>query len=167
MKKVLAVGILVAAFAHSTSFAQSSSANQPGTQDTNRQQAQPAAPIKSERDLYEHLVRASNSPLHRLPPSIKWEFIGSLVFTDKGLGGFRYDFLALLKPTDSRRLLSLFGIQDTASMFDRANGESEAEGLPGATIHPNSARDYLMDYECVSRATCKESLGYVCVTRNC
>ncbi len=175
MRTFLQLGIILAAFAYSVAFAQSSNANRPAAlaeesaaeQGTNGQQPHRFAAVKSERDLYEHLISASDSPLHLLPPRFRWEFISSLVFTDQGLAGYRYDLLAILKPTDRQQLLSLFGVEHTASFFDQVSDESEPEALTRATNNPSSPFNWLYDYECEKPATCKWRIGYVCITDNC
>lgn len=140
---------VVAVFTHGTLFAQTSKAVEPAapaakapTSDLLRgARAQMVTLINSERDLWNHLTTASNSPLNSIPAPSRWEFIGSFVFTDKGLASFRYDILEkALTRTEAYDVLSLFGLQHVASMLEPVNSDPVSSKLeliarPGTTTN--------------------------------
>jgi len=69
------------------------------------------APIKSRADLLRHLRVTQDSPLSKLPPSIRDNFIRSLVFTRYGLASYSYLGLNTVSTTDLYAVFSLFGHQ--------------------------------------------------------
>lgn len=86
------------------------------------------APIKSLADLEHHLTTAIDSPLAKLTPDARKEFIESLVFTSKGLGSYSWRPLAAtLSVTDTWRVLSLFGLQSTTSDVPGPAATSDVE----------------------------------------
>lgn len=139
-------------------------------EDRNRELAFLLAPIKSKADLDRYLFELrqnpeARSPLHALSPAARDRFLNSLVFTERGLGGYYYaDLQAQLTASQIYRVLSLFGAQHTTSLLQGARIESRAdEIIMENTIAPEQPADY-QDYECVSRATCGPRLSYICMS---
>jgi hypothetical protein len=106
--------------------------------------------IHSAKELTAYLQTAKTTPLDRLSPADRQEFLSSLRFGDKGLGSFKYTALESLSPEDVYQVLSLFGAERNTSMITH-----------DATS--NVAVDY-KDYECSSRATCRSALFYICLS---
>ena len=140
------------------------------------------APIKTEVELQEELNNPL-SPLHLLSEYGKQQFIESIVFREDGLGGMSMqDLEAELTPTQIYAILSLFGAQRIISKFDGARIESTADLMllsPPKLFSTSSnklwdgenARDGRQetgpdhkDYACVSRATCAEQQGSICMS---
>ena len=70
--------------------------------------------IASKAALLEYMPRNSDSLLNKLPPLVLQHFIGSLVFTPKGLGSYSYLGLSPhLTAYAIARGLSLLGAQET------------------------------------------------------
>lgn len=136
---------------------------------------QALAPIKSKADLDRYLSTAADSPLDWLSSNAKWEFIGGLVFSDRGLASFRYDVLAKeLTPTQIYQVLSLFGVQRTTPMIKGAKVVTETDRLIAEGTHISSAasggrrdgEDY-DNYWCSSKATCSSMMDSICISSNC
>ncbi len=129
------------------------------------------APVKSKADLdqYQEQLRQNpeaRSPLNLLSPAARDRFLNSLVFTDRGLGGYQYrDLQAQLTASQIYQLLSLFGAQHTTSLLKGARVESKADQIimenDFEIVQPPA--DY-KDMECVSRATCGPRLNYICMS---
>jgi hypothetical protein len=115
---------------------------------------QPVSQIVSAKDLDTYLRTTPNSPLDRLPAAAKQRFIASLVFTENGLGSYKYSDLEALSPTEIYKILSLFGAEHTTSMVTKERPTTQ-QNEPGG--------DY-KDYWCSGRATCSESLGHICMS---
>ena len=130
------------------------------------------APIKSKADLDRYLLELrqnpeARTPLNALSPAARDRFLNSLVFTERGLGGFYYaDLEAQLTASQAYRVLSLFGAQHATSLLQGARIESRAdEIILENTLAPvdGAGGDY-QNYECVSRATCGPKHGYICMS---
>lgn len=126
------------------------------------------APVKSERDLSEHLATklGRGSPLDQLSTHARERFLGSLTFNPVGLTGFRYDDLeAELSVTQAYQVLSLFGAQDTLSKLRLRQATDQDVTLIGlyAAGAPQVPNDHY-NYECVGRATCKWGINYICMS---
>lgn len=77
------------------------------------------ARIRSAADLDRYLRTHETSPLDALSEPSRKRFVESLVFTDQGLGSYRYRELeAELSPRQAFELLSLFGAQKTVAQLD-------------------------------------------------
>lgn len=85
------------------------------------------APIKSHAELVRHLRTVNDSPMTRLTPRARQQFIASLVFTRKGLASYSWEPLTSLSVTDKWRLLSLFGLQSHARDVPGAAPANEIE----------------------------------------
>lgn len=139
------------------------------------------APIRSQRDLYEHLasLQQSNSPLRRLSPAARARFVRSLQFNEKGLtSADTKDLVAELSAADVYRVLRLFGAQHLTTKLpgirfvtaeDRTLLTASWGGDDLCNIQmPDGAGctgDY-PGYYCEAKGTCRSSPGYIC-TRNC
>lgn len=130
------------------------------------------APIKSKADLDRYLEELrqnpeARSPLNMLSPAARDRFLKSLVFTERGLGGYYYaDLEAQLTASQIYRVLSLFGAQHTTSLLQGARIENRAdEIIMENTLAPEQpvGGDY-QNYECVSRATCGPKQFYICMS---
>ncbi|MBI1365379.1 MAG: hypothetical protein GC153_05420 [Alphaproteobacteria bacterium] len=155
-------------------LSQTESGVPPAVQVELRHQAieQALAPIKSKADLDRYLSTATVSPLDWLSSNAKWEFIGSLVFHERGLASYRYDVLAKeLTPTQIYQLLSLFGAQHTTSMIKGAKIVTDTDKLimEGATVSSNvisrgpPGEDH-ENFKCIGDHNCIKSLDYICMT---
>ncbi|HEX6096537.1 MAG TPA: hypothetical protein VF432_09455 [Thermoanaerobaculia bacterium] len=129
------------------------------------------APIQTAEDLDRYLAELqqnpeARSPLNLLSPAARERFLNSLVFTDRGLGGYHYgDLQAQLTASQIYRLLSLFGAQHTTPLLKGARIESRADQLiMEHEVAPDNAPADYKDMECVSRATCGPHLTYICMS---
>lgn len=75
------------------------------------------APIKSEEELRRNIDNPK-SPINRLSPTAKDQFLNSIVFTENGVGGFLYGPLLELPKGDIYRIAKLFGVQFELSILD-------------------------------------------------
>lgn len=90
-----------------------------------------SAIISSRHQVNQFLTTNHASPLHALSSSAREQFLGSLVFTDRGLGSYSYEpLVSNLSVTEIHRILSLFGVQ------------SSMEAIPG--LHAANATERLM-----------------------
>lgn len=121
---------------------------------------QPVSQILSAQDLDIYLRTTPNSPLDRLSSEAKQLFIDSLVFTENGLGSFRYVDLAALSPTEIYQILSLFGVERTTSLVTKAPVSS---GIAKPVIQQSAPADHV-GYWCSGRATCSESASQICMS---
>ncbi len=137
--------------------------------DVERELAVLLAPIKSKQDLDQHLTRNVDSPINNLPLSVKWQFLGSLVFNENGLASFNYDILERhVSPTEAFEVLSLFGVQHTVRLFTGSKSTSRSDRLIMLDADGPSS-SFTMDadhkgYYCESRANCRELDGYICMS---
>jgi len=85
------------------------------------------APIKSKSDLQRYLRTTPESPLSKLPPKIRDNFVRSLVFTRHGLASYSYLGLDAVSTTELYAIFSLFGQQRYLSSIPglKANNETE------------------------------------------
>lgn len=102
-----------------------------------------SAPIKTARELSEHLSTSPRSPVNRLQPAERTAFLKSMVFTDYGLASYSYLPLQKLSISEAYAVLSLFGEQ-------RAIG-----AIPGMAARSSIERSMLF----VSRAGRFSALG--------
>jgi len=130
------------------------------------------APIKSKEDLDRYLEELrqnpeARSPLNLLSPAARDRFLNSLVFTERGLGGYYYgDLQAQLTASQAYRLLSLFGAQHTTPLLSGLRIESRGdEIIMENEIAPVEGTDY-NNMECVKQGTCGPKNNYIC-TSNC
>ena len=71
-----------------------------------------SAPIKSRADLERFISSNPGTPLDKLPPIVRANFIDSLVFKKDGLASLSYAGLGnFLTISETYKLLSLFGMQ--------------------------------------------------------
>lgn len=142
------------------------------TADSSRELAFLLAPIKTKADLDRYLEELrqnpeARTPLNALSPAARDRFLNSLVFTERGLGGFYFaDLEAQLTASQIYRVLSLFGAQHATALLKEARIESKAdEIIMEYTLSADEpiAGDY-QHYECVSRATCGPKSGYICMS---
>lgn len=83
---------------------------------------QPPLRSRAALDAYLSTGADPNSPLERLPPLARRRFLESLVFGEKGVGGFELDDLATeLTPDEILRVLSLFDVEAYASIVHSRN----------------------------------------------
>lgn len=140
-----------------------------------KQVALALAPVKSKSDLEQ--LSMEHSPLDLLSDDAKQRFIDSIVFTDKGIGGYHYaDLEAELTPTQIHSILSLIGVQHTLPKLTNARIETNADMLlmltpqmsysqyGGSAIGIGGGEDDHKDYHCASRATCHEEDGSICMS---
>lgn len=124
------------------------------------------APIKSHAELRSYLARTRDrdNPLNLLSGKGRSEFLASLVFTENGLGGFNKKALeSELTATQIYKILSLFGVQRTASML---KGAKVLDATDEAIMNVPSLMPDHDNYRCSSRATCSQSAHDIC-TSNC
>lgn len=89
-----------------------------------RRNAISLARIRSAADLDSYLRTHETSPLDALSEPSRKRFLESLVFTDQGLGSYRYRELeAELSPRQAFELLSLFGAQKTVAQLDFSHAD--------------------------------------------
>jgi hypothetical protein len=129
-----------------------------------------AAIIHSSDDLNDYLETADRSPLDRLSPAARQRFLDSLVFGDGELGSYSYtDLEAELSVSEIHDILSLFGVERTASMITGArvitdrDREILSRQAPGGGRREITYDDHV-GYECLRRATCTEATGHICMT---
>ena len=134
-----------------------------------REAALLAAPIRSEVDLWRHNAEMPSSPLRRLSPAARRQFMESLTFNEKGVTSFRYDVLEdELTPTEAFAVLSLLGIQHTVPMLDAAEPKTSLDRAlmrPTPSFGHDEITDHKM-YRCESRGTCVGDNDRIC-TSNC
>jgi hypothetical protein len=118
--------------------------------------------IQSAEQLDSYLQSTSNSPLHLLSADARQRFIASLVFSDRGLGSFRYTELEKLSATEIAQILGLFGVERTTSLITKARVSTEADK---ALMRFVPLKDH-EGYDCTGRATCRKSIDAIC-TSNC
>lgn len=138
------------------------------------------APIQSAADLQQYQVDHARigSPLDRLSPSAKQRFLSSLTFSDKGLASFSYaDLQDELTPSQIYQVLTLFGVQRTASFARHARIETDTDrmilGAPSVAPQTCTINSTLAGagcdhegYRCIERATCALAMQMIC-TSNC
>lgn len=141
-----------------------------------KQVALALAKVKSKADLEE--LALQESPLDLLPAEAKQRFIDSIVFNERGIGGYYYsDLEAELTPTQIHSILSLIGVQHTVSKLNNARIETNADMLLMLTPNVSPVQQNLggaisiggtdhKGYYCASRGTCREEDGSIC-TSNC
>lgn len=136
-----------------------------------RQIAWELAPVKNQSALV--LLATKKSPLDKLSPESKKRFIDSVVFTEKGIGGFYYGDLELeLTPTEIYKVLSLIGQQHITSHLSGARVETVADRLllqknsKGEDYSTAIYKDFLLGYRCDGGHTCDQSKSSAC-TKNC
>lgn len=82
------------------------------------------ARIRSAEALDRYLRTHETSPFDALSEQSRKLFMESLVFTDQGLGSYRYRELeAELSPRQAFELLSLFGAQKTVAQLDFSHAD--------------------------------------------
>lgn len=119
------------------------------------------APIRSAEELGTYLQTTPKSPLNYLPPGARQHFLDGLVFSDSGLGSFRYTELESLPATKIYQILSLFGAERTTSMVTKDRVGSVSDG--GSLQRAPSGNDH-EGYYCASRATCVVATGAICMS---
>jgi hypothetical protein len=120
------------------------------------------AQVKSRAELDAYLREDSNQdhPLFALSEDRLRQFLGSLVFTERGLASFNASALeAELTATQIYRVLSLFGLD--RSVIDLAS-TSEFTNSPLDVACP-----VIENTECTPPATCRSAFQAWCVTCNC
>lgn len=124
------------------------------------------AKVKTKDDLEQLLL--SDSPLDLLSPAAKERFVDSIVFREKGLGGFYSDdIVAELTPSQAYRILSLFGAQHVLPKLRGMRIESKVDAMLAAPGPVSIYKDNFYGYKCESPGTCKKtSSNYIC-TSNC
>ena len=172
--------------------------NAPQTQTDDRsvlsELARVNAPIKSIQDMSTYMASQSRTPLDKLSPTGKQNFLNSLDFGEKGLTSFQYNILeAELTPTDIYAVLSLYGLQNGTPQLDGARAKTSLDravlqinrykpkstpkeddginafGLPGTSGGiggDGDNGDFLENYRCESVGTCIAAQGFAC-TSNC
>jgi hypothetical protein len=110
-------------------------------------------------ELRAYLRTAHDSPLDRLAPAARQNFLDSLVFGEHELGGFRYEDLQALPADDVYRILHLFGAERTVPMVLHANPHAQAPRLPR-----EPGRDDHENYYCQSPHNCNTNPGWICMT---
>lgn len=110
---------------------------------TNGQIDLATAPIASREQLQAHLASTPTSPINKLSPSAQFNFLNSLVFTQRGLASYSYIDLAGLPVTDAYSILSLFGAQSTISLI------------------PHLQVDSALDQSILDRAESESTSGFV------
>lgn len=120
------------------------------------------AKIKTRDNLDELLTK--NSPLDALSPAARERFAESVVFRANGIGGFYTgDLEAELSATQAYRILALFGLQDAVSKLSGLRIETKLDAMLMRPNLSSIAKDY-GGYRCESRATCKKSAEYICMS---
>jgi hypothetical protein len=149
----------------------------------NRQIAFELAPLKTKSDA-ELFALDSSSIFDMLSESSKSIFLESLVFNDSGLVSFNYSVLeSELTPTQSYKLLQLFGKQHVVHMLKNSRIETtsdflllKSKGLSIPSVDSDEIGKSLgggaigiggddhKGYKCVSRANCQETATYICMS---
>jgi hypothetical protein len=137
------------------------------------------AQVKSRAELDAYLREDSNQdhPLFALSEDGLRQFLGSLVFTERGLASFNASALeAELTATQIYRVLSLFGLQRMAPLVAaKARVETGLDrsviDLASTSEFTNSPLDVacpvIENTECTPPATCRSAFQAWCVTCNC
>lgn len=124
------------------------------------------APIRSTSELASYLQAHKTSPFDALSERSRKLFMESLVFTDQGLGSYRYRELeAELSPRQAFELLSLFGAQKTMGYLQFSNGSAK-EHAAVAKLAPIFLDDH-KGYRCIPPATCVLASDHICIGANC
>lgn len=126
----------------------------------------PGVQIRSAEELSVYLRTTSTSPLDHLSATAKQRFLDSLVFSDGGLGGFRYTELEPLSATEIYQILSLFGAERTTPMITKGRVLSDSDRAAlrlalGARRPPNEDHE---GYYCAGQHTCRSEPGAICMT---
>jgi hypothetical protein len=127
------------------------------------------APVKSQVSLlaYQQITPDVVSPISKLSPVGKAEFLASLTFNDKGVTGFNYRVLENeLTPTQIYSVLALFGAQHLTPRLRGARVDSEADHLLLSDTQAKMRRigDDYSGYACTARATCTTSINSICMS---
>lgn len=163
MKNGIAAALLVvmAGLAH---------AGNAGTATIDRQMEIDAAmaPIQTPAQLAHHIRSVRDSPLDKLPPRARREFLDSLAFTPEGLGGFSHLPLASasLSVDEAYRILQLFGMQGMISSIPNLFPANETEiAILEVAVQPQASMPRWMNSVCIihGRAReCRPHYGYNC-----
>jgi hypothetical protein len=121
----------------------------------------PIHQIRSAAELDEYLRTASSSPLDRLAPVARQQFVTSLVFTENGLGGFSYTELEGLSATEAHEILSLFGAERTTPLLSKVRISTASDKVVMQQALPSGDHK---GYRCIARATCEDSLTHICMS---
>ena len=62
---------------------------------------QSVAPVRSARELRSYLGQHPESPIYKMPESVRQKFLAKLVFVPEGVGSFSYQELAGLSVSDA------------------------------------------------------------------
>jgi len=131
------------------------------------------APIRSKATLQEYLAtHQKNSPFAALSPGAKRRFVQSLRFSEKGLSGYEYgDLQHELTVTQIYKLLSLFGVETSASAIPGLKAKSKSDELILLRGKLNQttlrmATDY-PGYICGGKASCVKDERAICIGANC
>ncbi|GLQ45183.1 hypothetical protein GCM10007862_02340 [Dyella lipolytica] len=139
---------------------------------TNGQIDLATAPIASKEQLQAHLASTPTSPINKLSPSARFNFLNSLVFTQRGLASYSYIDLAGLPVSDAYSILSLFGAQSTVgfipdlrtdsaldqSILDRAQSESTS-----GFVHPMAQPKDQVCHVGPNGSGCASKYGSLCM----
>ncbi|MCF6288578.1 MAG: hypothetical protein L3J53_05000 [Proteobacteria bacterium] len=106
--------------------------------------------IKSQTDLdFYSGLQDKSFPLNILDNDSKITFVESLRFNEKGITTFDYTVFNNLSTDDTYKVLSLFGVEHTSKIIHNSKLLREADHI---------------GYECIRRATCKKSTGFICMS---
>jgi hypothetical protein len=127
------------------------------------------ASVKSHVSLlaYQQITPDVVSPLSKLSPAGKAEFLASLTFNENGVTGFNYRVLENeLTPTQIYSVLALFGAQHLTARLRGARIDSVADHqlLSYATAKMRRQGDDYSGYACTARATCTTSTNAICMS---
>jgi len=144
---------------------------------------QEVAPIRSQAALRQYLrVMPAKSPLRLLSASSRERFLGSLVFSKKGLASYSYEELAAhLTAFEAYKVLALFGQQSSVKVIPglrqpdelsraimlSADARGSSSPASGGVSPDQSTTPNIPNYGCVRRATCGQEEGKVCIAANC
>jgi hypothetical protein len=123
-------------------------------------EAQPVSQIRSAKELDIYLQTTPDSPLDRLSILAKQRFVDSLVFSENGLGSFRYSELEVLSATEVHQILSLFGAERTTSMIKKVKVLTDSDRAV-MRLRPSGDHD---GYYCSGRATCSANSANICMS---
>lgn len=150
-----------------------------------------AAPIQTSADLGAYLSSNDPSPLDRLPPVARAEFVESLRFGSKGLHTLNGSLLERhLTPTETHDVLALFGLSELVFSFDNVRKPSTLDrsiGLVRGQRDANRRRlkggvdaqssfggcddcpQVIENAYCDGKATCRncDNCQATCVVANC
>ncbi|WP_090450743.1 hypothetical protein [Dyella sp. OK004] len=131
--------------------------------------------ITSRDQLLTHLAATPTSPIYRLSPIARSNFIASLVFTPRGLGSYSYVDLAGLSVADAYSILSLFGAQSTINSIPGLSTTTTLDQAINARFHASTQSiggkvipmsDPRIDHICEVRpggsGGCVEEAGHRC-----